>query len=317
MKNFLSCIVFAMLSWHAVAQDIPFQITKSALFKDEYKRSSIALVEDDGSGGVLIVRSYAGGAFSSGLGYYFEHYDANLKLIKEYEYEVVQKKGDKRVYGSILGIILNGQEIHMIEYLYNKSEKAFICNSLSSNINDFNFTSKELFRIDSEQVQKGGLFSGGYDNDSGASMIINEDRSAFAITVDIKNKTSETHKMYLFDSALNKKIDHTFKRDIKDRKFILENIDVSKDGNTLYLLGKAYTDEKKKKKEGGKYQYELTKITKDNEKTQVFDTEDNFAASLKTIVFEDRLTCIGFYSERKEFVITNWIHRLWLSEKPK
>ena len=30
----------------------------------------------------------------------------------------------------------------------------------------------------------------------------------------------------------------------------------------------------------------------------MFDTDEYFAASLKTIVFEDRLTCIGFYSER-------------------
>ena len=290
-----------MLSWHSFAQEIPVQIVKSELFKDEYKNSSIVLVEDDGSGGVVIIRSYYGGMFSSGLGYYFEHYDANLKLIKEYEYEVKQKKGDKKTYGYILGIIMNNQQINMIEYVYDKTEKAFICNSLTSNISDFNFTSKELFRIGSEQVQKGGWFStSGYDNDSGASMIINEDKTAFAVTVDIKDKDAETHKIFLFDNALNKKIDHTFKRDIKDKKFVYENIDVSKDGNTLYLLGKVRTEEVKKKKDGGRYQYELTRITNDSEKTQVFDTDDHFAASLKTIVFQDRLTCIGFYSDRND-----------------
>jgi hypothetical protein len=298
MKKIIICLAFSMLSWNSFAQEIPAQIIKSELFKDEYKNSSIVLVEDDGKGGVVIIRSYRGGTFSSGLGYYFEHYDSNLKLVKEYEYQSKQKKGDKTVRGSILGVIMHNQEVHMIEYLYDKAEKAFICNGLSSNISDFNFTTKELFRINSEQIQKGGWFSSGYDSDSGASMIVNEDKTAFAITVDIKDKTSETHKLYLFDSALNQKIDHTFKRDIKDKKFILENIDVSKDGNTLYLLGKTYTDEAKKKKEGGKYQYELTRITKTDSKTQVFDTDEYFAASLKTIVLEDRLTCIGFYSER-------------------
>ena len=99
---------------------------------------------------------------------------------------------------------------------------------------------------------------------------------------------------------MNQKIDHTFKRDIKDKKFIYENIDVSKDGNTLYLLGKVRSDEAKKKKDGGKYQYELTRITSTDEKTQVFDTDDHYAASLKTIVFQDRLTCIGFYSDRND-----------------
>ena len=86
------------------------------------------------------------------------------------------------------------------------------------------------------------------DGDDGATMIVNEDRSAFAVTIDIKNKAAETHKIFLFDKSLNKKIDHTFKREIKDRKFTYENIDISKDGNTLYLLGKVYTQEKKKKK---------------------------------------------------------------------
>ena len=258
--------------------------------------------------GVLIVRSYVGGIFSSGLGYYFEHYDKNLKLLKEYEYQSKQKKGDKKTYGSILGIISNGQEINMIEYLYDKAEKAFICNALTSNINDFNFTTKELFRIGSEQIKKGGGISfmgigsgmANYDNDSGANMIINEDKTAFAITIDIRDKASETHKLFLFDKALNQKIDHTFKRDVKDKKFTYENIDVSKDGNTLYLLGKVKTEEAKKKKDGGKYQYELTRITNKDSKTQVFDTDEHYAASLKTIIFQDRVTCIGFYSDRND-----------------
>lgn len=297
MKRNLFSIIFTMLTLCSFAQDIPVKITKSEVFKDEYKNSNIELVEDDGNGGVIIVRSYAGGIFSSGYGYYFEHYDANLKLIKEYEYQSKIKKEDKKIYRSILGIIMNGQEINMIEYVYDKKEKMMICNGLTSSINTFDFNSKELFRLTSKETEDG---KSGRDSDFGAQMIINEDRSAFAITVDIKDKNSETHKIYLFDSALNQKIDHTFKRDIKDRKFVYENIDVSKDGNTLYLLGKARTEEAKKKKDGGRYQYELTRITKDSEKTQVFDTDEHFAASLKTIIFQDRLTCIGFYSDRND-----------------
>lgn len=302
MKKIIACLAFSMLSLYSFAQDIPVKITKSELFKDEYKNSSIVLVVDDGNGGVVIVRSYQGGIFSSGLGYYFEHYDSNLNLTKEYEYQSKQKKGDKKTYGSILGVVSNGQQINMIEYLYDKTEGAYICNALTSDINDFNFTSKELFRINAEQVQKRGLFSGGgqYDNDGYAKMIVNEDGTAFAITMDITDKNSETHKLYLFDNALNQKIDHTFKRDIKDRKFTYENIDVSKDGSTLYLLGKAKTEEAKKKKDGGRYQYELTRITSSDSKTQIFDTDEHFAASLKTIIFKDRVTCIGFYSDRND-----------------
>ena len=293
-----------MLSWHSFAQEIPVQIVKSELFKDEYKYSNILLVEDDGNGGVLVVRSYQGGAFSSGLGYYFEHYDSNLKLIKEYEYESKQKRDDKKISGYILGVIMNGQEISMIEFIKDKKEGMSICNALTSNINDFNFTSKELFRMPTEDTKSGSSWSlfgnSNSDRDRGATMIVNEDKTAFAITIDVKNKTSETHKLYLFDKALNKKIDHTFQKDIKDRNFIYENIDVSKDGNTLYLLAKTFTQDTKDKKDGGRYQYELSRITSTDSKTQVFDTNDHFASSLKTIIFQDRLTCIGFYSDRND-----------------
>lgn len=298
-KNFL-CIAYALLTVITYAQQIPFEIKKSDVFKDEYKHSSIALVEDDGKGGVIIVRSYSGGSFSSGNGYYFEHYDANLKLIKEYEYEVRYSKAVRQ--SSVLGVIMDNDIVNIIDFIYEKDEKSYICSAMSSSVNDFNFTKKELFRINSEEIKQFGFFSSaGFDGDSGANMIINEDKTAFAITVDIKDKNTETHRLFLFDKSLTKNIDHTFKREIKDKKFKYENIDVSKDGKAIYLLGKVYTEEKKKKKEGGRYQYELTRVTNNSGKTQVFDTEEHFAASLKTIIFENRLTCIGFYSDKKEY----------------
>ncbi|WP_157485848.1 hypothetical protein [Flavobacterium soli] len=300
MKKIFYVLAICMLSFGIKAQDIPFKMQKSDVFKDEYKHSNIVLVEEDGKGGVIIIRTFSGGVFSKGYGYYFEHYNSEMKLIKDFEYELKYSQAVKQ--SSVLGLIMNGDEINIIDFLYNKDEKAFVCSSNTASIDDFKFSRKELFRVKSEEIKQFAFFtSSSFDNDSGASMIINEDKTAFAVTVDIKDNKNETHKLFLFDNKLNKKVDHTFKRDIKDRKFRYENIDVSKDGNTLYLLGKVYSTEKKKKKEGGKYQYELTRITKDSEKTQVFDTDEHFAASLKTIIFSDRLTCIGFYSDRKDY----------------
>jgi len=175
----------------------------------------------------------------------------NLKLIKEYEYEL--KYSDYEKQSSVLGVITDDTQVHMIDFLYNRNEKAYICSSLTANIKDFNFTKKELFRVKSDEIKQFtfAVTGAAFDSDSGASMIVNEDKNAFAVTVDIKDRLAETHKLFLYDNKLNKKIDHTFKREIKDRKFRYENIDVSKDGNTLYLLGKVYTDEKKSKKTAG------------------------------------------------------------------
>lgn len=299
MKKTLFCFALTLLSIISFAQEIPFEIKKSAVFKDEYKNSSIVLAEDDGKGGVVIVRSYYGGTFSTGTGYYFEHYDSNLKLIKEFEYEIKYSKAVRQ--SSVLGVMMDGDKVNVIDFIYEKDQKAYICSAMSSNINDFNFTKTELFRVNSDEIKQFAFLGFGvFDRDSGARMIVNEDRTAFAVTVDIKDRDAETHKMFIFDKSLRRNIDHTFKRDIKDRKFVYENIDVSKDGKTIYILGKVYTDEQKKKKEGGKYQYELTSITGEDVKTQVFDSDQHFAASLKTIVLNNRLICLGFYSDRKD-----------------
>ena len=295
MKKLFISIAIAMLCHASLqAQDIPFKIKMSDVFKDEYKYSTIMSVEEDGNGGLIIVRSFRGGAFSSAFGYYFEHYDSEMKLIKEFEYD------SKR--SGVMGIIVNEDKVNIIDFTYEKDRKAFVCNSNTASINDFNFSKKELFTLPSEEVGGFSFFSSGgnQDSDTGAQMIVNEDKSAFSIIVDISNKNQETHKLYLYDSKLNQKFIHEFKRDIKDRKFRYENIDVSKDGNTLYLLGKVYSTEKKKKKEGGKYQYELSRIDKDGIATQVFDTEEHFSGSLKTIVFNDRVSCVGFYSDRND-----------------
>ncbi|WP_265428584.1 hypothetical protein [Chryseobacterium sp. YIM B08800] len=300
MKKTLLCLALTLLSIISFAQKIPFEIKKSDIFKDEYKRSSIVLVEDDGKGGVVVIRSYVGGVFSSGSGYYFEHYDSNLKLIKEFEYEINYSKAVRQ--SSVLGVIMDGDKVNIIDFIYEKDQKAYICSAMSANINDFNFKKAELFRVNSDEIKQFVFFNTGvFDGDSGASMIVNENRTAFAVTVDIKDKNAETHRMFVFDQSLQKNIDHTFKREIKDRKFVYENIDVSKDGKTIYVLGKVYSDEKKKKKEGGKYQYELTRITGDNEKTQIFDSKEHFVASLNPIVFEDRLICLGFYSDLRDY----------------
>jgi|SRR5690554_4444255 len=303
MKKTILTLLVSLLTSSFFAQEIPVGIKKSKIFKDEFKYSHIELAEEDNNGGFLIVRSYMGGAFSTGAGYYFEHYDSELNLLNEHEYELSISKLINQ--SSVLGMILDDNTIHIIDFVYEKSEKAYICSAVSSDINNFDFSKKELFRINSDEIKRFSIIlpfqsTSQFDGDSGASMIVNEDKSAFAITIDIKDRNSETHKIFLFDSSLNKKIDHTFKKDIKDRKFQYENIEVSKDGNALFLLGKVFSKEGKKKKQGGKYQYELTKIDANGEQTQTFDTGEQYAASLKVLKLDDKLVCIGLYSDRKE-----------------
>jgi hypothetical protein len=300
MRKTLLTLLFTTVFCTAFAQeaDIPCTIQKSKVFEDKLKSSTIISVDEDNNGGVIVARTYLEGGMFNIIpdGCFFEHYDADMKLIKEYKYEM--KKG------SVLGMLVNNDKVHMISMEYDKEKKVYICNAISANIKDFKFTVKELFRIEKKDTHSGihpyGIGMGQLDG--GTPMIVNRDKTAFAISVDLDDKegNKESRKICVYDANLNLKIEHVFKRDIKDRKFEYENIDISSDGNVAYLLGKAYTDESKKKKDGGKYQYEITRITANDSKTQAFDTDEHYAQSLETIFKEGRIACVGFYSDRKD-----------------
>jgi hypothetical protein len=291
MKKPLLALYAGLCVITASGQDINFKTDKSELFKDDYKRSELISVDEDSHGGTVVVRSFSGGSFSTAHGYYFEHYDANMKLVKDFEYEL--KKG------YVMGVSVYNDVVNIFDFNYVKEDRAYVCSVSSANINDFVFATKELFRFEKDEL-KNSMFGGSDDRDQMASLLFNKDRSAVGISIDIVDKKAETHKLYVYGADMKLRIDHTFKRDIKDRKFKYEDIEVSKDGTTVYLLGKVFADENKKKKEGGKYQYELTRITATDSKTQVFDTNEHFAASLSTIFKGDKVSCVGFYSDRKE-----------------
>lgn len=81
---------------------------------------------------------------------------------------------------------------------------------------------------------------------------------------------------------------------------MLQNIDIDENDGTVYLLGKSYTREKRKKIKGGKYQYELFKINGTSIGSVVFDSEEKYIGSLKTVIRDGKLFCAGFYSEEKD-----------------
>ncbi len=299
MKKILTVITISFCSFFVTAQDIKHSITKGEILRDDYKYSKVIFVEDDGFGGVIVLKSCSGGSFSRGLGYNFEHYDSNLKLTKEYEYKLEESKTIKQ--NKVLGVFKSGTNVYLINFAYDTSQNAYVCNALTSTIDNFNFKSQELFKIETEMIEEFNYFTNPrLDYDSGASMFVNDDNTAFAVNVALKDKNTETHKIYVFDTKFTVNIEHLFKRTIEDRRFKFENIDVSLDGKTLYLLGKVYTKEKKNSRDGANYQFELTRITKDSEKTQIFDTNEHFTNTLNTIIFQDKLTCLGFYSDQSD-----------------
>lgn len=326
MKKSISFLLLLASLSRVFAQDIPLEIKKSVEFEDAHKQSTIILTKEDGKGGVTIVRAYKGGGIAFGEGFYIEHYDADLSLKKDFEFNLDLSKTQKFTY--IVGIMAFGNNINIIDLHYDLNQRAFLC---QANVitDDFKVSKKELFRLSRDEIKEiGALYLDKkfyeqsnslltFDNygtiqseiappvtgnqaGSEIAMVVNENSSAFAIGIDLNGKKSEFLKLYLFDSNLNKTIDTDFKREVKDEKYVFQNFQVSPAGDAIYLLGKSYADELKNKEKGGKYLFELTKITASSQTPKSIDPGEHYLRSMKMIFQNNRLICLGLYSDISE-----------------
>lgn len=336
MKKLVLVFGIVIISISSFAQNIPFKIQKSEVFKDEFKESQIVLTEEDKNGGILIVRSYQSNGLSSNHGYYFEHYDSNLKLLNDYAFQIKHPISQKAPI--VLGVFRLTNKIRVIELLYDIKEKSYICIANSISVNDFVLEQKELFRLTRDEIKEygsislnetyyqnidmksliNGFFCSEKENDpftfddgflssksgtisalegnSKIALVVNEKKDHFSIALNfVKKKNSDRLKIYSFDDQLNKKIEKDFVKNTNDKKYFLQNLNISADGNSVYLLSKVYPKEIEKEKI--KNEFEITKFTNDKIESQIFNTEEHYIGSLKTIVKEDKLICIGFYSD--------------------
>ena len=323
------------------SQNINYKKVKSDIFQDDYKESSIVLAEKNDDNEFLLVRSYKKGGISPGEGFYIEEYDTNLKLIKEFEYDMKHPNFQK--YNLVLSIFTLEKTLHIIEIYYDLNLKSFVC--LDNKVLDkSNVEKTELFKISKEEMKTLGtfnlqkkfyaradelwtndnagtisaednninngtflnvIFKGDSAKDGGdasdITVVVNEAKTAFAICMDFNLKTSEGLKIYAYNNKLEKLIDYSFVKEIKDRNYVFQNIQISNKGTEVYLLAKSYDKELKKKKEGAKYLFEVTKIDNKMQLTQKIDPQDNFIGSLKTFFHKNELICLGFYSEFDDY----------------
>lgn len=293
MKKTLLILLVVLVSFNNYAQDgeadIAVDIKTSEVFKDKTKYTSLDFSTKDKNGGVILGRRYK-------KGYFIEHYDASMKLVGSFDYE------DKKKRGAFLSAFISDNELVLIEFYNNKPDKTLDYYVHKSPIGSFNFKRKLLISVPKKEVSKISPWSlSKIDSDRLGEVTVSPNQDYVSITLDVIDNEKETHLIYMFDNKLNKVYQTEFVRDIKDRRFRLENVDIDEKDGTVYLLGKAYTREKKKKKNGGKYQFELYKINGSTQKSVVFDSGDKYIGSLTTIVNDDKVVCVGFYSEKKDF----------------
>ena len=198
MKKLLTIalLLFVSLSF---SQNI--SITKSDIFKDKKKNSYLSFSLESENGGIVTIRSYYSGLGFKLKGYYIQYFDANLKLIKELDYEVKNK--------TIRNAFLKDDQLHLIEIETLKKEDRITIGVSSSDMNNLNFTSRELLSFSEDNVKKyfgigifPFVFNNGFNQADGNHMgevSFSVNKKFFAINFDFKNKDQETHKVFVFN----------------------------------------------------------------------------------------------------------------------
>lgn len=288
------------------AQNIatPIEVKISETFKDSKKYTTLAFSVEDENGGVIIGRNYNKGC-------YIEHYNDQLKLVEEYEMEMDNKRS------RILDAFIKDSKLMVVEYFQNGDEEELQYVLHKTNLDKFAFKKSILFSIPFSEFKKNilediwskSIFGmGKEDQDASGEMSVSKNRKYIAFYQDIMDDEKESHTIYVFNDRMEKMYQHSFSSDIQDRKFTIQNVDISDKDGTVYLLGKTTPKEARGKDDGGKYFYELYKIDASGKKSLQFDSEDKFAASLTTIIGEDKILCAGFYSDLRDTRYKGVVH---------
>ena len=319
-------LVFIVFSNFIFAQNLNFTLQRSKEFEVDYKDSEVVLIKEFSKNDLVVVRSYLGRSFSNLNGFYIEHFDANLKSKSNFEFRFNRTKDQKN--GTIIGVTTIEQNIVVIEIFYDSKQKQSIC---QANIigQDYKITTKELFRLSNEEVSKYGNLALDHNayiqsrsvwenqttneiyseyengqyvnfNEYPSNFFLRTNTNGLSIIIDFYNDDSKNLKIYSFDNELNKKIETNFKKEVKDKDYIYQTIQLDPNSDIFYLLAKSYSDELKKKKEGGRYDFELTKISENNQKSTLIQTNENHINRLKLVFNNDKIIGVGFYSKENE-----------------
>ena len=329
MKKLIYAMAILLLAATVNAQDIPFQIQKSEVFKDDYSNSQIVLAEKIQENQLIIVRSYKS-EISVKKGFYIEKYDKSLNKISDFDFEFDQPRYEK--YSVFLGSFFNKSKVYLIEMLYDLKSKNYVC---LAHVIDENYevSKQELFRLGKDEVKgfglqnlyknfnlssnnlglfeveknsdfnffKGTISSDVSDNRSRSDLVfkINKAKTFFSVALAYSFEDNDITKLFLFDSNLNKQNEKEFA--FEKNVVINKNIDLHDSLGVIYLTQKVFPKRLRDKEIGGKYNYEVKRISKDETNIKIIDVENHFLTSLTSFYYENKLYGIGFYSDRDDF----------------
>ncbi len=291
MKKILLIVVFMLLKQLNAQQ---LHIKKSPLYEDNKKRSELAMMVSDKQGGVFAIRPYFAGMMktkSSKLGYYIEHYNRELKLLKSYTYKLAKNK-------DIAAAFVNDTQFYFVEYEKDKKAKKINVIANYTALDEMKFKQKTLFSVPSKNINSfyyDLMHQSKKDAKLLANVAFSENKNYALFYFDMFSRKEDTQRVYVLNNKMELVWSKEIKFQYKDRNFQVSDFQVSNDG-TAYILGKIH--------QGGvfnrSYYYQLYKFNKAGLQGKTPVQSDNYyVSSLKIIKSKssDAIHIVGFYSQ--------------------
>jgi len=294
-KNLLLLICFVLAGMAVNAQKMPVSYDFGEKYRDRYRYSNLVAIDEDDSGGYILVRAYYQGLILKPKGYLIEKYNSDLELVSEYNYKL---KG----LDFVNGFLKNGQ-LNLLFLNYNESRGTYEYWVHTSPIINFDFKERRLLSIASEEVSDPvgkNYYNRDFSRGFTTAILFDEDKRGFVISTHHKKGKSNKHMIHMFDAALNKKFEYDFSDEIEEKNYAFENVAFSPDLQTAYIVGKAYFKKRRFRVDERKFQYELIKVSQYGNKSQSFIDPGKYPEALYPVLINDKLVCVGFYADRKD-----------------
>ncbi|MBC6997420.1 hypothetical protein [Cytophaga sp. FL35] len=305
MRRIICLAAFSLLvaSSTVFAQDIPVDYQLGENYSDRYKYSTVLSIESSVKGETVLVRTYYGGFPLRPKGHFIEIYDGDLNLVSDFNYK---HAGEHMVDG----FVKNGQ-LYLLELAYDFDAEAYNYVVHQTPLDDFRFTERPLLSIPSKEVANPlavNKYNRKFGNGFSTATHFNDSRNAFAITVHYREGRDEKYKVLLYGTDLKKRLEYDFTAAIEEKNYAFENVEVSKDLSSVYLMGKAFFKKRRNDLKERRYQYELVRIGAGGHTIQEFADPGRFPESLKPILVDGDLKVVGFYADRKDNRYNGLVH---------
>ncbi len=294
MKNrLLLVLAFAALVCHA--QKMPLTYDFGEKFNDRHRYSNLLTISEDGDGGYILVRAYLQGLILKPKGYFLERYDKDLNLIDEYNYKFSNMQ-------FVEGFVKNGV-LNLIFFNYDYDKEQYEYWVHKSATTNFNFSQERILAISAKVVQGAygkNYYNRNFSNGFSTTLLSNEEKTGFLVSTHHTKGKQSKHILHLFDGNFKKRWEYDFSAEAEEKNYAFEQLALSRDLSSAYVIGKAYFKKRRFKAEERKFQYEVVKISSNSSKTQSFKQEGKYPEALYPILKDGTLRCVGFYADRKD-----------------